>query len=73
MVTFRDYEIYPLFLLLVQFYVSGKCVKCVFLSFDIVNADPLFLNVMFVEMISESSYQHLDMILGFQSRHKWSE
>ena len=77
MVSFRDYEIFPLFLLLVKFYVSGKCVKCLILSFNIVNADPLFLNVTFVEMISElwggfQQFLYLDMMLGFQSRHKWS-
>ena len=65
MVYFRDYEIHLLFLLLVKFHGSGKCeiynkgFYCVFLitmshlSFDIENADPLFLNVVFVKMISK--------------------
>ena len=60
MVSFRDYEIYLLFLLLVKFNGSGTCVLpykgfyCVLiLSLDTKNADPLFLTVMFVKMISE--------------------
>ena len=66
MVSFRDYEIYLLFLLLVNFHVSGKCEiyspvqrilqcfsPCVILSVDTENAAPLFLNMMFVKMVSE--------------------
>ena len=66
MVSFRDYEIYLLFLLLVKFHGSGKCeiyspvqrilhcfLPCAILSLDTKNADPLFLTVMFVKMISE--------------------
>ena len=66
MVSFRDYKIYLLFLLLVKFHGSGKCeiyfpvhrilqcfLPCAILSLDTKNADPLFLNVMFVKMISE--------------------
>ena len=92
MVSFRDYEIYLLFLLLVKFHVSGKCdiyspvqrilqcfSPCVILSVDTENADPLFLNVIFVKMVSEllvgiNSFciSKLDMMLGLQSRDKWS-
>ena len=67
MVSFRDYEIYLLFLLLVKFHGSGKCeiysavqrilqcfLPCAILSLETKNADPLFLNVMFVKMISKS-------------------
>ena len=66
MVSFRDYEIYLLFLLLVKFHGSGKseiyspvqrilqCFSpCAILSLDTENADPLFLNVKFVKMICE--------------------
>ena len=66
MVSLRDYEIYLLFLLLVKFHGSGKCevilpykgfdsifLPCPILSLDIENADPLFMNVIFVKMISE--------------------
>ena len=66
MVSFSDYKIYLLFLLLVKFHVSGKCeidsaeqrilqcfLSCVILSLDTEKADPSFLNVMFVNMISE--------------------
>ena len=66
MVSFRDYEIYLLFLLLVKFHGSGKCeiyspiqrilqcfLSCASLSLETVNADPLFLNVTFVKIISE--------------------
>ena len=72
MVSFRDYEIYLLFLLLVKFHGSGKCeiysavqrilqcfLLCVIWSLDTENADPCSLNVMFVRMISK----HQD---GFQ-------
>ena len=78
MVSFRDCEIYLLFLLLVMFHGSGKCemyspvqrilqcfLPCAILSLDIENAGPLFLNVMFVEMISELQggfQQFLDMM-----------
>ena len=64
--SFRDYEIYLLFLLLVKFHGSGKCeiysavqrilqcfLPCAILSLETKNADPLFLNVMFVKMISK--------------------
>ena len=72
MVSFRDYEIYLLFLLLVKFHGSGKCeiyspvqrilqcfLSCASLSLETVNADPLFLNVTFVKTISvlQSSFQ----------------
>ena len=64
MVSFRDYEIYLLFLLLVKFHGSGKCeiyspaqriLRCLLLpgailSLDIENANPFFF---FVKMISE--------------------
>ena len=66
MVSLRDYEICLLFLLLVKFHGSGKCevilrtkdltvffLPCPILSLDIENADPLFMNVIFVKMISE--------------------
>ena len=67
MVSFHDYEIYLLFLLLVKFNLSGTCemyspvqrillcffLPCAILSLDTKNADPLFLTVMFVKMISE--------------------
>ena len=63
MVSFRDYETCLLFLLLVKFHGSSKCeiyspVEKIFqyfyhLSLETENADPLFLNVMFVKMISE--------------------
>ena len=66
MVSFHDYEIYLLFLLLIKFLGSGKCeiyspvqriLHCyllsAILSLETENADPLFLNVMFVKMISE--------------------
>ena len=67
MVSLRDYEIYLLFLLLVKFHGSGKCeiyppaqriLRCLLLpgailSLDIENANPFFLNVIFVKMISE--------------------
>ena len=66
MVSLRDYEIYLLFLLLVKFHGSGKCevilpykgfdsifLPCAILSLDIENTDPLFMNVIFVKMISE--------------------
>ena len=66
MVSLRDYEIYVLFLLLVKFHGSGKCenyspvqgiwqyfLPCAILSLDMENADPLFLNAIFVKMISE--------------------
>ena len=66
MVSFRDYEIYLLCLLLVKFHGSGNCeiysptqrilqcfLPCAILSLDTKNADPLFLTVMFVKMISE--------------------
>ena len=56
MVSFRDYEIYLLFLLLVKFHGSGKCeiyspaqriLRCLLLpgailSLDIENANPFF-------------------------------
>ena len=55
MVSFRDYEIYLLFLLLVKFNGSGTCemyspvqrillcfLPCAILSLDTKNADPLF-------------------------------
>ena len=64
--SFRDYEIYLLFLLLVKFHGSGvyeiyspvqgilQCfLPSAILSLETENADPLFLNVMFVKMISE--------------------
>ena len=90
MVSFRDYEICLLFLLLVKFHVSGKCEihspvqrilqcfsPCVILSVDTENADPLFLNVIFVKMVSELlggiisfCISKLDMMLGLQSRDK---
>ena len=90
MVSFRDYEIYLLFLLLVKFHVSGKCEiyspvqrilqcfsPCVISSVDNQNADPLFLNVIFVNMVFElqggiNSFciSKLDMMLGLQSRDK---
>ena len=72
MVSFRDYEIYLLSLLLVKFHGSGKCeiyspvqrilqcfLSCASLSLETVNADLLFLNVMFVKIISvlQSSFQ----------------
>ena len=54
MVSFSDYKIYLLFLLLVKFHGSGKCevyspvrrilqcfLPCAILSLDIENADPL--------------------------------
>ena len=67
MVSFRDFEIYLLFLLLVKFHGSGKreiyspvqrilqCfLPCAILSLiDTKDANPIFLNVMFVKMISE--------------------
>ena len=67
MVSFRDYEIYFLFLLAAKFHWSGKCeiyslvqrilqsffLTCAILSLDTRNAGPLFLNVMLVQMISE--------------------
>ena len=66
MVSFRDYETYLLFLLLIKFHGSGKCeiyspvqkiFQCflpwIIFSLETENADPLFLNVMFVKMISE--------------------
>ena len=68
MVSFCDYEIHLLFLLLVKFHGSGKfeiyspgqkVYQCFFflpwviLSLETENADSLFLNVMFVKMISE--------------------
>ena len=68
MVSFRDYKINLLFLLLVKFHGSGKSeiyspvqrilqcfLPCAILSLDTKkkNADPLFLNEMFVKMISE--------------------
>ena len=66
MVSFCAYEIYLLFLLLVKFHGSGKCeiyspvqrifqcfLLCAILNFETENADPLFLNVMFVKMSSE--------------------
>ena len=67
MVSFRDFEIYLLFLLLVKFHGSGRCeiyspaqriLRCLLLpgailSLDIENANPFFLNVIFVKMISE--------------------
>ena len=66
MVSLRDYEIYLLFLLLVKFHGSGKCevilpykgfdrifLPSAILSLDIENADPLFMNVIFVKMTSE--------------------
>ena len=66
MVPFRDYEISFLFLLLVKFYGSGKSemyspvqrilqcfLQSAILSLDTENGDPLFLNVMFAQMISE--------------------
>ena len=65
MVSFRDYEMNLLFLLLVKFHGSGNCeifsptqrifffYRVPFLSLDTKDADPLFLNVMFVKMISE--------------------
>ena len=65
MVSFRDYEMYLLFLLLVKFHGSGKCeiyfavqrilsffLPCVVWSLDTENADPCFPKVMFVRMIS---------------------
>ena len=77
MVFFRDYEIYLLFLLLVKFHGSGKCeiyspvqrilqcfLSCASLSLETVNADPLFLNVTFVKIISvlQSSFQQFFFI-----------
>ena len=64
MVSFRDCEIYLLFLLLVKFHGSGKRIPykgfySVFyhvratLSLETENVDPLFPNVMFFKMISE--------------------
>ena len=69
MMSFRDYEIFLLFLLLVMFYGSGKSKSRKFilpfkgfnsvflasaiLSTDTVNGDPLFLNVMFTKTIFE--------------------
>ena len=66
MVSFRDYETYLLFLLLIKFHGSGKCeiyspvqkiFQCflpgIIFSLETENADPLFLKVMFVKMISE--------------------
>ena len=66
MVSFRDYEMNLLFLLLVKFHGSGNCeifsptqrilqcfLPCAIFSLDTKDADPLFLNVMFVKMISE--------------------
>ena len=66
MVSFRDYEIYLLFLLLVKFHWSGKCeiyspvqrilqwfLLSAILSSDTANGDLLFLGVMFVRLISE--------------------
>ena len=66
MASFRDYEIYVLFLLLVKFHGSGTCeiyspvqrillcfLPCTISSLDTKNADPFFLTVMFVKMISE--------------------
>ena len=66
MVPFRDYEISFLFLLLVKFHRSGKSeiyspvqriLQCflpsAIFSLDTENGDPLFLNVMFAQMISE--------------------
>ena len=92
LIRWWNYEIYLLFLLLVKFHVSGKCEiyspvqrilqcfsLCVILSVDTENADPLFLNVIFVKMVSElqggiNSFciSKLDMMLGLQSRDKWS-
>ena len=67
MVSLRDYEICLLFLLLVKFHGSGKCevilpykgfdnifLPCAILSLDIENADPLFLNVIFVKWFRNS-------------------
>ena len=91
MVSFRDYKIFLLFLLLVKFHGSGKCeiysavqrivqcfLPCASLSLETENADPLFLNEMFVQMISELQgwfqqfflFKNQDMVLGFQSRDK---
>ena len=66
MVPLRDYEISFLFLLLVKFHRSGKSevyspiqriLQCflpsAILSLDTEYGDPLFLNVMFAQMISE--------------------
>ena len=66
MVPFRAYEISFLFLLLVKFHGSGKSemyspvqriLRCflpsAILSLDTGNGDPLFLKVMFDQMISE--------------------
>ena len=62
MVSFRDYEIYLLFLLLVKFTCEMYSpvqrillcfLPCAILSLDTKNADPSFLTVMFVKMISE--------------------
>ena len=66
MVPLRDYEISFLFLLLVKFHRSGKSeiyspvqriLQCflpsAIFSLDTENGDPLFLNVMFAQMISE--------------------
>ena len=77
MVFFRDYEIYLLFLLLVKFHGSGKCeiyspvqrilqcfLSCASLSLETVNADPSFLNVTFVKIISvlQSGFQQFFFI-----------
>ena len=66
MVSFRAYATYLLFLLLVKFHGSGKCeiyspvqkiLQCflpwVILGLGNENAYPYFLNVMFVQIISE--------------------
>ena len=66
MVPFRAYEISFLFLLLVKFHGSGesemyspvqRILQCflpsAILSLDTGNSDPLFLKVMFDQMISE--------------------
>ena len=85
MVSYRDYEIYFLFLLLVKFHGSGNCEiyspmlrifqcfsPCAILSLETENADPLFLNVMFFKMKTVFVFQNKDMMLGFQSRDKGS-
>ena len=66
MVPLRDYEISPLFLLLIKFHRSGeseiyspvqRILQCflpgAILNLDTENGDPLFLNMMFAQMISE--------------------
>ena len=86
MVSFCDYKIYLLFLLLVKFHGSGKCeriLQCFFTMCHFrlrhLKRRPFISNVMFVKMISELQgvfqqflFFNIRYDLGFQSRDKWS-